>query len=232
MFRKFVVILMSIIPVVAFGQLNQRLMSGMFNADNIPFEKILQMTTDEMKSIGFKYNKKKNSYTVKHFSTKTKIDRFMTGKNYQTPSDYEIFIYMGKKGKAIMQVKFFDQILYGGIVKWIDEYHEDAYFIKGYRAGLHEFEYNNLKIRLVKTDTEISTTYLDIDAGMVLNTFSDVHSITPYMQMSLTEHRKRRYPAYHYTVFTEEKPDSKWLKKQQQKMAKKKIKKQKIENIL
>ena len=205
----------------SYAQPQKTIYEDMFSTSKLPFSSLINLPWDSLTAKGFVYDASKNLFKSKHHSKATKASRFWFGENRRNDEDYEAFVYMGKKDKAILQVAFYDPILYEAIEKWIRNNNEELYHLSSSRyTALTEFKREDLNIRLTKTVKRVTSIAIENSFGVIISTLGNMRSIYPEFGLYFTR-RHDSYPIYVYTVFFSESPDSKWLKKQQDKYLRK-----------
>lgn len=90
-----------------------------FDTYDLPFSNFINMSDAELREIGFSYIKRKNVYSLKNHSGNTIAESIISGYNIRKETDYEIYIYMGETGKAIIQICFYSPFVYSALVDWI-----------------------------------------------------------------------------------------------------------------
>ncbi len=184
------------------------------NSSELPFSNIIKMPLDSLKSVGFKYDKQKNLYTLKSLSKRSHRAYLWQGVKTRGEGDMDIYIYCGKTGKSIIQICFYDAMIYEGIKHWAEKYH-NVYSQSAQYNELTEFKQDSLKIKLTR-DIKRNVFFAKINMGVILNTIEDSNIFMPVMYFD-TRRYPNTYRMYIMTVFTKEKLHSSWLVKQQKK---------------
>ncbi|MFR9166739.1 MAG: hypothetical protein ACLVKO_11170 [Dysgonomonas sp.] len=199
MFKKnsFLLFISLIVSANVFGQL--------------PYEKMLNLTNEELKEKKFKYDSNKNRYTM---SKKNKTNQTLNVLNAMGGTtadikphkeDYTMTVQRGADNKtAYLSVEFFDDDTYHKVATWMAENDIEPLVTNSGKLTIEKFNYDNYDVELTTELVSIKTTTGNTSAAA--KSFDESYNI------------------YTYTIYTGVEPESKWHTKEAEKKAKKKLK--------
>jgi hypothetical protein len=172
----------------------------------LPYSKMLGLSTAELIEKGFKYNQKKNQYVL------TKTDGLNTTLNVMNalsgsaatyaPSkkDYKIIIQYGQSGLSSLTAVFYSDDTFNEIQTWLAENNIQSVSSASGKISIQKFSYDSLQVDL-RTEAVIQSN------GSIARTRSS----------TTTNSRDNSYTVYTYTIQTGILPYSEWHLKEQQK---------------
>lgn len=209
----------TLLPIKAFSQENSYSIESIIENGVLPYSKLLKSNHTELKNSGFKYKKSKNLFQVKNHSTNTILSKLFYFET-RSQTDYEMYIYMGENSPAVIQIFFYDAILFEALKKWIDKNDLKTYNVKARRAELIEFRYDTLKVSLAQSEKKYYKFIGESSLMFGMNWWGGgTYTVYPSIAVG-SSYSRSSYPVYIYTIITPNKPVSKWYDKKVSKLKK------------
>ncbi len=160
------------------------------NAQEMPYAKFFNMTSNELKTNKFKYDTAKNQYTLK------KIRGWMKPKQ----DDYQIIIQNAKDNISYVEIIFYNDQTYHELVRWAKTNGENQ--IETTTGDLNKLSFNFGEYYIVLTNINTSFT------------------ITHKYSSTWSNGLEYSYNTYAYSIYTGKEPYSKWHQKKEKKESK------------
>lgn len=194
----------------------------------IPYGKMLNMSSEELLNQKFKFNSERNQYIL-HKRNGLRVAASIIGALGDTPTnyipdtdDYQITIQKGESGTAYLEVVFYDTELYHRILTFGKDHGNDFLETNSGLLDKKQFDYENYSLTLTNTVKSQSSTQ-----SFTRDTHS--HLSTAKEQTSSTAHDES-YNIYTFTIYTGIEPSSEYISKQKAKKQKRDIKGKKKES--
>lgn len=187
----------------------------------LPYEKIVSLSNDDLKEQKFKYDSKKNLYTL---SKKNKTNQTLNvlntiggneADNKPHKEDYVMYVQKGAEDQtSYMSIVFYSDDTYHKLGTWMAENSIEPIVTSSGKKTIEKFSYGNY-------DVVIETELVGITAT-TRNTAAAAKSFD------------ESYNVYTYSIYTGVEPESQWHKKEAEKKAKKKAKgdKQDLDDLM
>lgn len=170
-----------------------------------PYGKMLKMSDNQLKEAKFKFNDEMNQWVLMKLNGLNQTVAILgalngSAANY-TPhvNDYKVIIQKGVTGVASIDVVFYDSKIYHEILTFANDNGVDLLETTSGNLTKTQFNYDNYSFALNRET---------VGQAAIVAGRGDVSS------------RDQSYGVFSFTIYTDEKPYSKWLVKEAEKQAK------------
>lgn len=242
------IFLLFFVSIVGYSQISIMNMKKDFAPDDLPFERILSMTSDELTFVGFDYSPRKSMYRLKRHTKQTKRIKFSKSLNKRNAYDFEIYIYMSSVWGYAKDDKRRDK--YKRSFKNDDKKEENkgkgvkkaivqiCFYDTGAYEAIKAWTKSGEKDRIVVNsgDNELTEfmhgenkvrlvkSLKHVDDSLVDDiTYPIMSTVSDVsfatpLKVKSIDSTQEYYPIYVYTIFTSEEHSSSWLTKKQKKL--------------
>lgn len=187
------------------------LLTSTYVSAQLPYEKMIGLSNDELKEKKFKYDSKKNLYTL---SKKNKTNQTLnvlnsisgnTADSRPHEEDYTMYVQKGANDEtAYMSIVFYSDETYHKLLTWMAENNIEPISTSSGKLSMQKASYGDYNIEIITEVVPIITT--------TKNTAANSKSFD------------ESFNVYTYTIYTGVAPESQWHTKEAEKKAKKKLK--------
>ena len=187
------------------------------SAQDYPYQKVMDASTDELVAQKFLYYKNKNYYELNFEKAVGFLESLLFDAEMHSKDDYNIFVQMGADGqKSSMTVTIYDRSIYETILDFADDYGENIKTHNTSRGEKTTFTYDGMKFSIARQKVEVKDTNTTTGSNEKGTVSTSNSTTTDYS-----------YDKFIYTVDTGIEPSSPWHDKQKAKADKRRDKGQK-----
>ena len=187
------------------------------SAQDYPYQKVMDASTNELEAQNFLYYKDKNYYELNFEKASGFFASILLDADMHSTDDYNIFVQMGAEGqKSSMTVTIYDRSIYETILDFADDYGENIKTHNTSRGEKTTFTYDGMKFSIARQKVEVKDTNTTTGSNEKGTVSTSNSTTTDYS-----------YDKFIYVVDTGIEPSSPWHDKQKAKADKRRDKGQK-----